>query len=152
MSVASTRFGDPADPQVPMQSSVFGEIDRDAAGDPQVSSGDSPPRGSSPGTPAKAPHAPAAPSAAAIAAGVWIDPPEKPRPTPPSREERSAQDLAIEILRVARQEVLASANPCAIESPFIVARRAKRMLEDRIEAGAARDAVDAAIDRLVDRA
>jgi hypothetical protein len=60
-------------------------------------------------------------------------------------------ELAIEILRSARQDVLASANPCAIESPFIVARRAKRILEDRIAAGSVRDAVDAAIDRLVDR-
>ena len=76
------------------------------------------------------------------------------------RKKRAAEALAYnglvrswpEILRLARQEVLASANPCAIESPFIVARRAKRLLEDRPDAGPSRDAVDAAIDRLVDRA
>ena len=127
-----------------MQSSVFGEVDRETEPVASVgavpSSEAGPPRSSLPSL------------ASPPGAEVWIDPPEKPRPAPPSHEERSAQDLAIEILRVARQEVLASANPCAIESPFIVARRAKRMLEDRLDAGAARDAVDAAIDRLVDRA
>lgn len=121
-----------------MQAGVFGEIDR----------------GSGPAGPGDAGSGTTRPSADAASipmSPLWVEVPEKPRPSPPSLEERSAQDLAIEILRSARQEVLSSANPCAIESPFIVARRAKRILEDRVEAGAARDAVDAAIDRLVDR-
>lgn len=126
-----------------MKASVCGEVDRGAE-----------PAGAGRGVDgeAAAPRAAAPIDASTPGSEVWIDPPDKPFPAPPSLEERSARDLAIEILRVARQEVLASANPCAIESPFIVARRAKRMLEDRLDAGAARDAVDAAIDRLVDRA
>ena len=123
-----------------MQASVFGEVDRGKVPLDASSVGAGSPRPVAPGTPMTS------------AASVWIEPPEKPHPAPPSHEERSTQDLAIEILRVARQEVLASANPCAIESPFIVARRAKRLLEDRLDAGPSRDAVDAAIDRLVDRA
>lgn len=121
-----------------MQSGVSGEIDRGRGPigpDAAVSEG---PLGD-------------APKAAPPLAGMWIEVPEKPRPAPPSLEEHSAQELAIEILRSARQDVLASANPCAIESPFIVARRAKRMLEERVEAGSTREAVGAAIDRLVDR-
>ena len=129
-----------------MQASVFGEVDLGT--EPVGSVGAAAPEAGPP----RSPQSPQSNPGSTPSAGIWIDPPEKPRPAPPSHEERSAQDLAIEILRVARQEVLASANPCAIESPCIVARRAKRLLEDRLDAGAARDAVDAAIDRLVDRA
>ncbi|MGA0871439.1 MAG: hypothetical protein ACO3SJ_01050 [Phycisphaerales bacterium] len=138
MNRASTLEGDPADSRRPMQAGVFGEIDRERGSGVAEGAADASTR-------------PSTDPAAIAASSMWIEVPEKPRPAPPSVEERSAQDLAIEILRSARQEVLASANPCAIESPFIVARRAKRILEDRVEAGAARDAVDAAIERLVDR-
>lgn len=82
---------------------------------------------------------------------VWIDPPER-RPSTASVEHRRASEVAIEVLRIARQDVLSSANPCAIESPSIVARRAHRLLDDRLEEGPERDVIAAEIDRLADRA
>ncbi len=81
---------------------------------------------------------------------TWIDPPER-RPASAGVEHRRASEVAIEVLRIARQDVLSSANPCAIESPSIVARRARRLLDERIEEGPERDVIAEEIDRLADR-